>query len=167
MSEHDADHAMAEFDRNARRAREAGRTIRSGAILVAVLLMAALWAGFMAPVPEAHSATRIRGKVDVCVMRSDTPKSWTRGLERAANREFRQRIDVRRIAEDRLGGCDVVVWTEGRTALNYLTGLPSTNPRYSVMTSGVFKIEINLGSVTPRRERRATLIQALREGGVR
>lgn len=162
------DQAMAELDRYAREAREAGKTARLGALFVVVILMAALWAGFMAPVPEANSAprptaTRVSGEVDVCVLKADLGRSWTRGLERKANRRYVQRIDVQRRAEDRLGGCDVVVWAGGKVAEDYVAGTPAPNPRYHVYTGEYAMVagEVNVGTSTPRKQRQATMLAAL------
>ena len=50
--------SVAELAHHARRAREAGKTARTGALLVVVLILAAFWAGYMGPTPEAHGAPR-------------------------------------------------------------------------------------------------------------
>ena len=168
------DQAIAELDHHARRAREAGKTARTGALLVVVLILAAFWAGYMGPTPEAHSAPRpaavspVKGEVDVCT--TGLGKSWTRKLERKANRHLQQRIDVHRRSEDHLRGCDVVIWAGGRVAENYLTGQPAPNPRYHVQVGSPYNmatVEINVGTITPRKQRPATIVQALREAGIR
>lgn len=169
------DQALATLDRYARRAREAGKTIRTGALLIVVLILAAIWAGYMAPVPEANSAPRpaaaspVKGEVDVCT--TGLGKSWTRKLEREANRQLQQRVDVHRRSEDHLRGCDVVVWQGGRVAYDYTTDQPAPNPRYHVMVNTpaaiIAPVEVNVGSVTPKAQRPQTIIDALRTAGIR
>lgn len=169
------DQALAELDYHARRAREAGRTARTGGLLVVVLILAAVWAGYMAPVPEAHSAPRaaaaspVKGEVDVCT--TGLGKSWTRKLERNANRQLQQRIDVHRRSENNMRGCDVVVWQGGRVAYDYTTDQPAPNPRYAVMVNTPYNamatVEVNVGSVTPKAKRPQTIIDALRAAGIR
>lgn len=114
-------------------------------------------------------ASPVRGEVDVCVMKSDVPKSWTKGLEKKANKAFKQKIDVHRIAEDDFGGCDVVVWTGGRVAVDYITGKKAPNPRFHVYTGeyAMAAVEINVGRVTPKKKRPATLVKALKVAGIR
>lgn len=167
--------AMAELDRYAAQAREAGKTARLGALLIVLLIMAALLAGFNAPRPAHASAVTktvglaspVHGKVDVCT--TGLAKSWTRKLERKANRTFHQKIDVHRRSEDGLAGCDVVIWRGGHVALDYITGEPSSNPRYHVYTGpyAMATVEINVGTVTPRKARPATIIAALKAAGIR
>ena len=169
------DQALATLDHHARRAREAGKTARTGALLVVVLILAAVWVGFMVPPPSAHSAPRpaaaspVKGEVDVCT--TGLSKSWTRTLERKANRQLQQRIDVHRRSEDHLRGCDVVVWQGGRVAYDYTTDQPAANPRYAVMVRTPYNlmaaVEINVGSITPKAQRPQTIIDALRTAGIR
>lgn len=152
-------------------AQRQARTVRRVAVVVALLAgMFLAGLNFSAPwAPRpAHSAVRVTGEVDVCVLKADLGKSWTRGLEKAANREYRQPVNVKRVGEDQLGGCEVVVWAGGKVAEDYVNGTPAPNPRYHVYT-GVYALadaEINVGTSTPRKERKATLLQALRESGV-
>jgi hypothetical protein len=132
-------------------------------VRLAILLatMVGLLLGLQAFPHPAHAA--IRGTADVCVL-SDTPRSWTRGLEKAANRKFSQRVEVTRVREDHIPGrCDVLVWVNGRVAEDYVNGTPAVNPWYDVYTGpyAMTDAEINLGSITPRNQRRATLLEAL------
>ena len=145
--------------------------IRAGiAVLLAVLLGLALG---LAPQPAEAAGVRIRGDVDVCVMRADFPKRWTRGVERKLNREFEQRIDVRRIREDRFAGCDVIVWWSGeRRAFDHVAGDYSpTGPVWHQLSGtewNMFDIEINVGSDGIRgKSGKATLTNALRQAGIR
>lgn len=159
--------------RNIRQARAINHTILLVAAIITALLLGwwAPWAPgtahAAAPV-ATWSTSPVRGEVDVCT--TGLAKSWTRKLERKANREFRQRIDVHRRAEDNLGGCDVVIWRGGRVAIVNLTGEPSPNPRYHVQVGSPYNlatVEINVGTVTPRKQRPATIVHALREAGIR
>lgn len=150
----------------AQRADHRLRRILTAALIVGATLVGLLWAPPWAPRPAHAAGTGPR--VDVCVLKADLGKSWTRGLEKAANREYRQPVNVKRVSEDQLGGCEVVVWAGGKVALDYITGEPAPNPRYHVYTGeyAMVDAEINVGTSTPRKERKATLLQALRESGV-
>lgn len=136
-------------------------------VLLTVLILGSVWLGFMLPVPRAE-ASPVSGKVDVCT--TGLAKSWTKKLERKANKALRQKIDVHRRSEDHLGGCDVVVWRGGRVAINNLSGELAPNPRYHVQVGSPYNmatVEINVGSVTPRKQRPATIVAALKEAGIR
>lgn len=154
----------------------AGR--RLGRIAAGVLIVLAFLAGTLVSPPwaprPAHATVRpatmtAGGSVDVCVLKEDLGRSWTRGLEKKANRRFHQRIEVHRVNEDHLGRCEVVVWKGGRVALDYISGQPASNPRYHVYTGpyAMADAEVNVGSSTPRKARVATLLAALKAAGVR
>ena len=109
--------------------------------------------------PSVHAGGRIKGTVDVCT--TGLGRSWTRGLERRANKRFHQHVEVHRRGEDHLRGCDIVVWLGGRVALDYVAGMPAANPRYDVYTGpyAIAKAEVNVGSSTPRKARVRTLLR--------
>lgn len=133
----------------------------AGAVLAGVALVGV-------GVAPAQAVT-IKGTADVCVM-NDTPRSWTNGLEAAANRAFKQNVDVVRVREDHIPArCDALVWVNGYRAENYVEGTPAADPRYDVYTGpyAMVPIEINLGSITPTNQRVSVLVNALRLGGLR
>lgn len=152
------------------------RTANAG-ILLAAAIITALLLGWLAPwapstahaAPVPAVASPVKGEVDVCT--TGLGKSWTRKLERKANRQLQQRIDVHRRSEDHLRGCDVVVWQGGRVAYDYTTDQDSPNPRYHVMVRTPYNlmapVEVNVGSITPRKQRPQTIIDALRAAGIR
>lgn len=142
--------------------------VNHGILLTAAIIVAVLL-GWWAPwAPSLADAATVKGKVDVCVLKADLGKSWTKGLERKANARYSQRIDVQRITErqlDRGRHCDVIVWAGGKVAEDYVNGVPSTNPRYHVNTGPYAMVagEVNVGTGTPRKQRVATMLAALQD----
>lgn len=137
-------------------------------IVATALVTAVAVVGTVAP---AEAATpRVKGTADVCVLRDyGVQKSWTKGTQRAANRAYKQRVKVRWINEDHWSRCDIIVFGSDDGAYDYGTDQPSENSRYSVSYDrGHRTYMINVsGSATPVNARKATLVKAIGEAGVR
>ena len=157
---------VARAQRADRRLRRILRITLTVALIIGSLLFGLLFQPPWAPRP-AHAAIH-PGTVHVCT--TGIAKSWTKGLQRKANKAFHQRIRVHRVSEDGLTRrhCDVVVWRGGRVALDYITGEPAANPYWHVYTGpyAMADAEINVGTVTPKGKRPAELVKALRAAGV-
>lgn len=122
-------------------------------VRIAILLaaMAGLLIGLQAPMP-ADAA--IRGTVDVCTI--EIPKSWTKGLQRKANRVFDQRVRVHRVTEWTLADqpCDVYIW-----------GMESRR-QVGLYVEDDFESETIVTAKT-KKQRPATIVNGLRQVGVR
>ena len=104
---------MNQSDHNARRLAAQAQESENTLLFIAVALIAAVLIVFnFLVLPEAHSATN-KGRLDICAI--EVPKSWTKGLQKKANRAFSQRVKVVRTNEWKLADqpCDVTVWTSG------------------------------------------------------
>jgi hypothetical protein len=120
------------------------------AIIVTLLVIGALLVGFNWSTP-AHAATR---RVDVCTI--EVPKSWTKGLQKQANRAFVQQVKVIRTNEWKMFkySCDVYVST-------------STDRREVILSDARAAEWESTAKAGTKRQRPAAIVNALREAGVR
>lgn len=124
-------------------------------LLLAVAFAIGLWwHPAWAPLPEAHAATRIPGRVDVCAI--EVPKSWTKGLQKQANRAFVQQVKVIRTNEWKMFrySCDVYVST-------------SVDSREVILSDALAAEWESTAKAGTKRQRPAAIVNALREAGVR
>lgn len=123
------------------------------AIIVTLLVIGAILVGFNWPKP-AHAATRIPGRVDVCTI--EVPKSWTKGLQKQANRAFVQQVKVIRTNEWKMFrySCDVYVSTSG-------------DSREVILSDALAAEWESTARAGTKRQRPAAIVNALREAGVR
>ncbi len=124
---------------------------------VFLLIAAALLVGFNWPQPADAAVTptaSIGGRVDICAI--EVPKSWTKKLQRKANRAFSQRVKVVRTNEWKLADqpCDIFVST--------------SEDRRTVILSDASAAEWEVTATAGRKSQRpAAIVATLRSLGIR
>ena len=121
-------------------------------IVSAVAAFAVIAAASTAGTTTASAVTPVRGRVDVCAI--ETPKSWTKGLQRKANRAFQQRVKVYRVTEWTLADqpCDLFLWTTG--------------DRNSVGISPADGEDMYELTVTAKTHRPRAIVRTLKDAGI-
>lgn len=136
------------------------RTLALVALLAGAFLYGMLFSAPWAPRPAhattvaAAPASPIKGTVDVCAV--EVPKSWTKGLQRKANRALQQRVRVHRVTEWTLADqpCDLFLWT---TESSRQLGLsPADGEMFEV-----------LATAKKKKQRPAAVVRALKAAGIR
>lgn len=135
-------------------------------IRIFLAIIVALLIGFNAPhVNSAQAATR---KTEVVCLLKDygLNKSWSKGLSKAANKQFKTKVKVKWIREDHWSNCTTLVWGDD-TAYDYGNDIP-VESRYSVSYDDAHNTTmINVVNSIPKKDRVPTLIKALKEAGVK